>query len=213
MHLEPKTVAAFSEEHTSKLSGVSQSQLRYWDRTNFYRPSFAETNRRLPFSRIYSFKDIVALRVLNALRNECSVSLHHLREVSKRLGGLGDDRWTGHRLYVVKRRVVWVEPGTDLPQDIVSGQYIVKVVLSEVVSEASSDVAELNRRDPTEYGVVKRSRFISHNEPVIAGTRIPVGAIKRFAAAGYSPSEIIGEYPDLTERDVEAALSYEANAA
>lgn len=56
-------VAAFGEEHASKLTGISMSQLRYWDRTDFYSPSYAEANRRLPFSRVYSFKDIHRLQL------------------------------------------------------------------------------------------------------------------------------------------------------
>ena len=111
-------IAAFSEDHTAKLTGISVSQLRYWDRTDFYHPSYAESNRRVAFSRIYSFRDIVALRVLNVLRNQYSVALQHLRDVSNKLSHLVDDRWTGVRLYVLNKRVIWIEPGTDLPQDI-----------------------------------------------------------------------------------------------
>ena len=52
-------IAAFSEEHATRLTGVTKSQLRYWDRTNFFVPSYAEENRRVVFSRVYSFKDIL----------------------------------------------------------------------------------------------------------------------------------------------------------
>jgi len=54
---------------------------------------------------------------------------------------------------------------------------------------------------------------VSHNRPVIAGTRIPTSAIKSFNDAGYTVDEIIEEYPDLTPEDVKAALDYEADAA
>jgi len=82
-------IAAFSEDQVEKLTGITKSQLRYWDKTGFYSPSFADGNRRLAFSRIYSFKDIVALRVLGALRNQHNLSLQYLRDVSSRLGPLG----------------------------------------------------------------------------------------------------------------------------
>lgn len=206
-------IAAFSEEHTSKLTGITRSQLRYWDRTNFYRPSYAEDNRRVAFSRVYSFMDIVTLRVLNVLKNQFGVSLQHLREVSEKLSHLAEDRWTGTRLWVLKKKVVWQEPGTSLPQEVVSGQYVVPVVLEEVISDTKRDVAMLNKRDDAKYGVIERSRFVNHNAPVIAGTRIPVSAIKSFAEAGYSNAQIIREYPDLTEKDVEAALAHQSRAA
>jgi uncharacterized protein (DUF433 family) len=44
---------------------------------------------------------------------------------------------------------------------------------------------------------------------VVAGTRIPTRAIRNFKKAGYTVDQIIAEYPDLTPRDIEAALKYE----
>jgi uncharacterized protein (DUF433 family) len=210
-------VAAFSEEQAERLTGITKAQLRYWDRTGFYRPSYTEDNRRVAFSRAFSFKDIVALRVLNALRNQCKISLQHLREVSERLGHLSDDpsRWTHTRLYPLNGRVVWYEEGSELPQVVTSGQYVVAVVLDDVVQETKAAVRSLTTvRDASKIGMIERSRFIVQNALVIAGTRIPVQAIKRFAEAGYSTSQILKEYPDITEKDVEAAIAYrEANSA
>lgn len=207
-------VAAFSEEHTSRLTGITQRQLQYWARKGFYCPSYgSDEGRSAAFSRIYSFKDIVNLRVLNALRNQFGVSLQHLREVSNRLSHLADDRWTGMKLWVVKKKVVWQEPGTGRPQEVMSGQYVVPVVLEEVIADTKNDVATLNRRDESVVGRIERSRFINHNAPVIAGTRIRVQAIQRFAEAGYSTEQIIKEYPDLTAKDVEAALAYDLRHA
>lgn len=205
--------AAFSEEHTSRLTGITKRQLQYWAREDFYRPSYASENRRAAFSRIYSFKDIVNLRVLNALRNQFGVSLQHLREVGEKLSHLVEDRWTGMRLWVVKKRVVWQEPGSDRPQEVMSGQYVVPVVLEEVIAETKNDVASLNKRDDSAIGKIERSRHINHNDPVIAGTRIRVQAIKRFAEAGYSAAQIIKEYPGLTEEDIRAALAYDLRKA
>lgn len=210
--MEQVVVAAFSEEQASRLSGVRVAQLRNWDRNGFYHPSYAAQGGG-PFSRIYSFLDIASLRVLNVLRNQFGVSLQHLREASAKLGGLAQERWIGTKLWVVKKQVVWQEPGTDKPQAVVSGQYVVPVVLEEVLSDTKYDVEQFNRRDDSVIGRVERSRYINHNAPVIAGTRIPVRAIKEFAEAGYSNQQIIGEYPDLTEQDVKAALAHSARTA
>lgn len=208
-------ISAFSEEHAEKLSGVTIFQLRYWDRTGFYQPSYAEENRRYAFSRVYSFKDIVALRVLNVLRNQYGVPLQHLRTVSERLSHLEDSRWTGVNLWVLNKRVIWTDPETEQPQEIVSAQYVVPTLdLGKVVADTKHDVAELNARDKSKHGVIERSRYVLHNAPVLAGTRIPVEAIKRFYEAGYSIKKIIKEYPDLTREDVKAALAYKkSNAA
>jgi len=206
-------IGAFSEEHAERLTGITRSQLRYWDSIGFYTASYAGQNRHLPFSRVYSFKDVVALRVLNMLRNQHTVSLQHLRQVSKKLSKYAEDRWTGITLYVVNRKVVWQEPGTKQPQEVMSGQYIPEIMLQVIATETMRDVELLNRRDKSQEGIIVRSRFVAHNAPVLAGTRIPVNAIKRFVEAGYNTAQILKEYPDLTEKDVRAALAYERRKA
>ena len=204
--------AAFSEEQTARLTGVSRSQLRYWDRTDFYRPAFTSESRRIQFSRVYSFQDIVALRVLNALRNDLGVSLPHLRDASARLRSSVNAPWTGVKLWVVNKRVVWQEPDTDAPQEIISKQYVpAALVLEDVASRTREDVAQFRKqRDPATVGFVERHRYVNHNAPVLAGTRIPVQAIKRFADAGYTEQEILLEYPDLEAADIKAAIAYES---
>lgn len=209
MNASKNIIAAFSEEQTARLTGVTVSQLRYWDRTSFYRPMYSGDNRRSSYSRIYSFIDIASLRVLNVLRNQYDVALQHLRDVSDKLNHLSEERWTGVRLYVLNKRVVWNDPNTALPQDIVSKQYVVPTMLLEtIISDTRRDIAKLNVRDKTKLGQIERSRFISHNAPVISGTRITVAAIKSFANAGYSIPRILKEYPDLTKKDIEAALTF-----
>lgn len=45
-------------------------------------------------------------------------------------------------------------------------------------------------------------------KPIIRGTRIPVSLIVNFVAHGMTFREIIDEYPQLTEDDLQAALFY-----
>jgi MerR-like DNA binding protein len=68
-------VSAFTEDQVERLTGISQRQLRYWDRTGFFVPSLAYEDRRSPYSRLYSFRDIVSLKIVSALRNEANVPL------------------------------------------------------------------------------------------------------------------------------------------
>ncbi|MBU2635062.1 DUF433 domain-containing protein [Patescibacteria group bacterium] len=51
---------------------------------------------------------------------------------------------------------------------------------------------------------------IMMGKPIIKGTRIPVYVILNLLAEGYKPEEIIREYPDLTRRDILAAIEYAA---
>lgn len=214
MASEDIVTGAFSEEHAEQLSGVSAAQLRRWDKLGFFVPSYADENRRMPYSRIYSFRDLVSLRVLNDLRNNHGCSLQHLREVAQKLAGLRQDGWGSTNLYVFNKRVVVDEPGARSRREVVSGQYVVDIPLKVAISNTRRAVAALNKRGADEIGHVEQGRFLAHNAPVMAGTRVSVRAIKRFTEAGYSPAQIVKEYPNLTPKDVRAALAYEgADAA
>jgi uncharacterized protein (DUF433 family)/DNA-binding transcriptional MerR regulator len=197
---------AFSEDQAVRLSDVSLNQLRAWDSNGFFVPSYSNT-KGVPFGRIYSFRDIVSLRILNDLRNNKKIPLAHLRDVSRELSHLGDSRWTATTLYVLGKRVVFVDPRSNLRQEVVSGQRVFDIPLRVAISSTRKAVNDLNDRSDR-IGQVVQARFISQNEPVIAGTRVSILAIREFATAGYSSGKIIKEYPDLTEADVRAALAY-----
>lgn len=205
-------IGAFSEEQATTLSGVSRAQLRRWDTTTFFIPSLADEQRKA-FGRIYSFRDIVALRVLNQLRNVYGISMPELRKTAAALRRLGENVWTAKTLYVHNRRVVFDEPETLKKREITSQQYVADIPLAVAVTSARDAIAALNRRGDDRIGHVVRKRFVVQSAPVLAGTRIPVSAIKAFAAAGFSPAEIVNEYPGLTVADVKAALAYRDGAA
>lgn len=48
-------------------------------------------------------------------------------------------------------------------------------------------------------------------KPCIAGTRITVEMVLRRLAEGYSMSELLSDYPHLTEHGVRSALAYAAD--
>jgi len=207
-------ISAFTDEQVGRLTGLTLAQLRYWDRTLFFVPSYADENRRVAYSRIYSFKDVAALRTISVLRNQHNVPLQHLRKVGQELQQLSDDGWIKTTLYVLGKRVIFHDPNTEQLREVASGQYIVpSIMLERVFSDTKRDVANINQRPPDKIGRVERSRNVSHNAWVVAGTRIPTAAIRRFKEAGYSIEQIVREYPDLTPEDVEAALAHEARDA
>jgi uncharacterized protein (DUF433 family) len=206
-------ISAFSEDHAERLTGISKAQLRYWDRTKFFVPSLAAENRRVAYSRIYSFKDLVALRTLSVLRNQYNVPLQHLRKVAGKLSHLADDLWTKTTLYVLNRKVIFQEKQGEPLREIVSGQYVIGIPLKTIIADTKKDVEKFQERPKEQIGRVVRSRYVNHNAWVIAGTRIPTAAIRRFKEAGFTVEQIIKEYPDLTPKDVRAALAHESKAS
>jgi DNA-binding transcriptional MerR regulator len=187
-----RVIRAFSENHVERLTALSKAQLRYWDRIGFFAPTYADENRRSPYSRIYSFRDVVGLRTLSLLRNEYRVSLQHLREVAAKLDHMRDTLWTLTTLYVVKRRVAIVRDKDKPPIDPLTGQYAIEgIALKAVINDVQKESAGLLERQPDQVGKISRNRYVSHNATVVAGTRIPTRAIKSFHDEGYSVEAII----------------------
>ncbi|MBI3758158.1 MAG: DUF433 domain-containing protein [Deltaproteobacteria bacterium] len=53
---------------------------------------------------------------------------------------------------------------------------------------------------------------IHHGDPCVKGTRVPVSVIVASVADGDSVTEILGAFPQLTAKDVTAALKFAAEA-
>jgi len=206
---QEKVMGAFSEADAARLSGLSVGQLRAWDIKGFMHPSYAETDRSLPYSRIYAFRDIVALRVLGKLRIVHKVSLQHLRKVSETLTHLGEAKWTATTLYVLGKRVVFTDPRSDQRLEVVSGQRVFDIPLRAVISDTRKAISSMNQRSETQSGKVVHGKFTLQNEPVFEGTRIPVSTVKRYLDADFSSDSIMMEFPDLTATDIEMARHYE----
>ena len=59
---------------------------------------------------------------------------------------------------------------------------------------------------------IEISPDIHHGDACIRGTRIPVSMILGSLADGLTANEIIQEYPQLKQDDIQAALSYASEA-
>lgn len=203
-------VAAFTTEHAAQLSGLSTRRLIYWDRTGFFSPRYRDGNDRHPYSRIYSFRDVVGLRILNLLRTDHGVSLQQLRQLGAWFGRRYEAPWSELRFYVIGRNLYYDDPesGKLLAARPV-GQTAMPFDLIAVVRDVRDAAEGLRRRAPDEIALVRRHRHVLGNRPVLAGTRVPTAAVWEFHEAGHSADDIIHEFPRLTKADVKAAIEYE----
>lgn len=206
--INDNVIRAFSEDHVGRLTGLSKSQLRYWDKTGFFSPT---TKSRGPYNRTYSFRDIVGLRTLGLLRKQYQVSLQHLRKVAEDLSDC-EAVWADTTLYVLNKQVYFNDPTTGRVRNV-GGQYAATIPLVQIMNDVREDTERLRKRSVDQLGKIERNRYIARNAWVVAGTRIPTKAIVRFNKAGYSADSIIREYPSLTPSDIEAALDHEEKLA
>lgn len=203
-HCGGNVLSAFGADHAASITGLSKTRLAKWDRLGFFSPEYiGDDDRRNPYSRVYSFVDLVGLRTLKLLADNYRVPLSELRKAAEELRKRSDRPWSEIPLAVLKRRVVF-----DLdtsPRNVTDGQYAIKhIPLQSIVQEIREQAEKLRRRGTSQIGHTEKRKFIQHNSEVISGTRIPVSAIGSFIQAGYSNSKILEEYPSLALGDIEA---------
>jgi DNA-binding transcriptional MerR regulator len=68
----------FTSHQASRLTGCTPRQLRYWDQVGLVRPSVQATGGRPGVPRLYSFRDLVALKVVRSLLDS-GMSLQRIR--------------------------------------------------------------------------------------------------------------------------------------
>ncbi len=68
----------FSAHQASRFTGCTAHQLRYWDRIGLLKPGVQSTGGRPGVRRLYSFRDLVALKVIRSLL-DAGMSLQQVR--------------------------------------------------------------------------------------------------------------------------------------
>lgn len=200
-------VTAFSPYHVMKLTGLSFRQLAYWDKIGFFKPEYPTGEEGEAYARIYSFRDVVGLRTISVLKNKHGVSNAHLKEVGRTLAAYSKAPWAEIQLKVWNKKVIFDDPVTGGTRGVVDGQYVLLPII-DVIQDVTKGIEDLKKRRSDQIGQIERHRHVSHNRAVVAGTRVPVRTVVAFLDDGYSPEQIVEEFPGLTVEDVQAARAY-----
>lgn len=75
----------FRSSEVANLTGLTQRQIDYWDRTGLFNPSLAQAEGR-GSARFYSFLDVVQLKIVKSLL-DAGLSTKKLRECLRFLSG------------------------------------------------------------------------------------------------------------------------------
>ncbi len=132
-------ITAFTEPQVERLTGVNQRQLRY-RASDFFAPSLRVNDPALESKRLYSFRDLVCLKIINALRIESKIPLQELRATKDQLSHLGDDLWAKTTLYILGKRVVFDNPETGEKEEARSGQGVLEIPLKKVTGDMEEAV-------------------------------------------------------------------------
>lgn len=207
---ESSVISAFSADHVMRITGLTDRQLAYWDRVGFFRPTYSHVGDGMRPVKVYTFKDIVGLRVISVLLNEHKLSVQYLRKVAEELIRYSDTPWSSLTLGVCKGEVTIFDRTSNTSVGLFSGQYILVPIIDQI-RQVRRAVADLSKRQPTQIGSTEKHRNVAHNARVFSGTRIPVRAVQQFLDAGYSVDGILQEYPSLERKDIEIIITERNN--
>lgn len=139
----------FTAQQATRLTGCTPHQLRYWDKVGLVSPSLQSTGGRPGRRRLYSFRDLVALRVVKSLLdNGMSVqrvrrAWDYLRRTADMDAHLSEVRLVtdGHTIFAV------AHDEDELLDALRQGQLAFFVAINEIARTVEEDVTrfELDR--------------------------------------------------------------------
>jgi len=140
---------AFTADQASKLTGCTPHQLRYWDRVGLVKPSIQNTGGRPGIRRLYSFRDLVALRVVRSLLDN-GMSLQRVRRAWEylRRNADFDDHLASVKLVTDGQSIFSVASNDgELLDALRNGQLSFFVAIDEIARDVEDDVTrfELDR--------------------------------------------------------------------
>lgn len=148
----------FSADVTWRVVGISYRQLDYWDKTGLIRPSVQKA-RGKGSRRLYSFEDLVELRVVAKLLG-AGLSLPAVRKATRYLRlHFADVVRPLARLALQtdgKRVLIRTTDGKHLIDATAGGQVVITVAVAPIVQDLRERVTEL--RAPREITVRVRGR-------------------------------------------------------
>ncbi|HEU4750894.1 MAG TPA: MerR family transcriptional regulator [Acidimicrobiia bacterium] len=138
----------FTAEQASKLTNCTPHQLRYWDRVKLVVPAIQGTGGRPGVRRLYSFRDLVALRVVRSLLDN-GMSLQRVRRAWDYLRRYGDmENHLGHLKLVSDGATIYqVEVEGEVLDALREGQLAFFGRIEHIAREVQEDVTrfELDR--------------------------------------------------------------------
>lgn len=140
---------SFTAQQACRLTGCTPHQLRYWDRVDLVRPSLQATGGRPGRRRLYSFRDLVALRVVRSLLDN-GMSVQRVRRAWDYLRRTADmDAHLSEVRLVTDGQTIFrvAADENELVDALREGQLAFFVAIDQITREVEEDVTrfELDR--------------------------------------------------------------------
>jgi DNA-binding transcriptional MerR regulator len=140
----------FTAEQASRLTSCTPHQLRYWDKVALVQPELQQTRGRPGVRRLYSFRDLVALRMIKSLLDG-GMSLQKVRRAYAYLRKKAalDEELSGARLVTDSTSVYAIDDEEVVADLLQEGQLAFSLVLDHFAGSVNGKVAShiYNRGD------------------------------------------------------------------
>ena len=198
----------YDASRAAALSGVPQSTLHYWARTDLYRPSISPR----PRVRLWSWADLLALRAIDWLRRvkghdqPRKTSMRRIRQALQELDRQGLPRERLQQLVLVSQggelffkddgRVVRAMPGLQ------AGWPEMLDLVLVAPYRTGPDLLE-----PRSLLRIIPGKL--HGEPHLLDSRITSATIYALHSSGYGTEQIRAMYPEASPRELRQAIDLE----
>jgi DNA-binding transcriptional MerR regulator len=168
----------FTADQASRFTGCTAHQLRYWDRIGLVTPTVQSTGGRPGVRRLYSFRDVVALKVVRSLLDG-GMSLQRVRrayEYLRKKAGL-EEHLSEVKLVTDGQSIFKIcRTDGEVLDALKEGQMAFFLAIDEIARGVDGRVAEY---------LYDREEFITALKQVESNLEqeLPVSAIRRLRAA------------------------------
>lgn len=196
----------FNSAITAALTGATVSQLANWRRTGLLKPEVSGT------PALYSFRDLVALRTVTAIRSH--VSLQKIRIAFQSLGEFDlTDHPSAYTLTTDGDTVFFVE--SDTATDLVKNKN--QQILTGLM-DVFDPFVNLRGREVPNFVHPRPSLTLSERVmggfPTITGSAVPYDDVALLLRDGTVPLEYVGHYyPGVDENAARDALDFDSSVS
>lgn len=197
---------AFNTKTVSNITGLTNRQVDYWDRTHFIKPSLKEASG-YGTARLYSFNDLVQLKVAKTLIDK-GVSLQKIRkaitwlkknfpEVEKPLAQM-KFLTDGETIFVLAKE-------KNVILDVLSkGQLVMAIAIGEIIEELKGEVGKITQERKYQVKVQGKSyNVVLHPDLEDGGYWVECPSLPGCASQGDTVEETLAMIRDAISGHLE----------
>lgn len=139
---------AFNTRTVCSITGLTNRQVDYWDRTHFIKPSLKEASG-YGTARLYSFSDLVQLKVAKTLK-DAGVSLQKIRKaityLKKNFPEI--DKPLAEMKFLTDGETVFVitKDKKAILDTLSGGQLVMSIALGDIITDLKGEVEEISQK-------------------------------------------------------------------